>query len=162
MRGALSLAAALSIPATVAHRDEILFLTFMTILATLVVLGIPLPWLLVALGFGPTAVTSEELETRRALAETALRRLADLERDPGVAASVDAVRQLYEIRLGQLRDPGNGNAPRLERYDEVRRDVLEVERAELRLREREGLIDFSTARRIERQLDHEESGLPSS
>ena len=46
MRGALSLAAALSIPAAVAHRDEILFLTFTTILATIVVLGIPLPWLL--------------------------------------------------------------------------------------------------------------------
>jgi Na+/H+ antiporter len=52
MRGALSLAAALSIPVTVEHRDEILFLTFTTILATLVVLGIPLPWLLERLGFG--------------------------------------------------------------------------------------------------------------
>ena len=51
LRGALSLAAALSIPATVAHRDEILFLTFTTILATIVVLGIPLPWLLERLGF---------------------------------------------------------------------------------------------------------------
>jgi Na+/H+ antiporter len=53
MRGALSLAAALAIPATVAHRDEILFLTFTTILATIVVLGIPLPWLLARLGFSP-------------------------------------------------------------------------------------------------------------
>jgi CPA1 family monovalent cation:H+ antiporter len=51
MRGALSLAAALSIPATVAHREEILFLTFTTILAGLVVLAVPLPWLLDALGF---------------------------------------------------------------------------------------------------------------
>jgi CPA1 family monovalent cation:H+ antiporter len=53
MRGALSLAAALSIPASVAHRDEILFLTFTTILATILVLGIPLPWLLDRLGFSP-------------------------------------------------------------------------------------------------------------
>jgi Na+/H+ antiporter len=51
MRGALSLAAALSIPATVEHRDEIQFLTFTTILATILVLGIPLPWLLDRLGF---------------------------------------------------------------------------------------------------------------
>jgi CPA1 family monovalent cation:H+ antiporter len=51
MRGALSLAAALSIPASVAHRDEILFLTFTTVLATILVLGIPLPWLLDRLGF---------------------------------------------------------------------------------------------------------------
>jgi len=53
MRGALSLAAALSIPASVAHRDEILFLTFTTVLATILVLGIPLPWLLDRLGFSP-------------------------------------------------------------------------------------------------------------
>jgi NhaP-type Na+/H+ or K+/H+ antiporter len=53
MRGALSLAAALSIPVSVAHRDEVLFLTFTTILASLVLLGIPLPWLLQRLGFSP-------------------------------------------------------------------------------------------------------------
>jgi monovalent cation/hydrogen antiporter len=53
MRGALSLAAALSIPLSVVHRDEVLFLTFTTILATLVLLGIPLPWLLARLGFSP-------------------------------------------------------------------------------------------------------------
>jgi Na+/H+ antiporter len=53
MRGALSLAAALSIPLSVAHRDEVLFLTFTTILASLVLLGIPLPWLLARLGFSP-------------------------------------------------------------------------------------------------------------
>jgi Na+/H+ antiporter len=52
MRGALSLAAALSIPATVAHRDEILYLTFTTILAGLLVLAVPLPRLLDRLGFG--------------------------------------------------------------------------------------------------------------
>jgi Na+/H+ antiporter len=51
MRGALSLAAALSIPETVAHRDEILYLTFTTILAGLVVLAVPLPRLLDRLGF---------------------------------------------------------------------------------------------------------------
>lgn len=53
MRGALSLAAALSIPASVAHRDEILFLTFTTVLSSILLLGIPLPWLLDRLGFSP-------------------------------------------------------------------------------------------------------------
>jgi monovalent cation/hydrogen antiporter len=46
MRGALSLAAALSIPAAVAHRDEILFLTFTTIVGGLLLLAVPFPWLL--------------------------------------------------------------------------------------------------------------------
>jgi NhaP-type Na+/H+ or K+/H+ antiporter len=46
MRGALSLAAALSIPAAVAHRNEILFLTFTTIVGGLLLLAVPFPWLL--------------------------------------------------------------------------------------------------------------------
>jgi NhaP-type Na+/H+ or K+/H+ antiporter len=46
MRGALSLAAALTIPAAVAHRHEVLFLTFTTILGGLLVLAVPFPWLL--------------------------------------------------------------------------------------------------------------------
>jgi CPA1 family monovalent cation:H+ antiporter len=164
MRGALSLAAALSIPATIHHREEILFLTFTTILATLVVLGIPLPWLLERLGFGPPTVTREELETRRALVETALRCLDGIERAGSADGSaVEAVRQLYERRQDRLNDGSDGAGLGLEHYDQVRRDVLEAERVELRRREREGLIDFSVARRIELQLDHEESGLrPSS
>jgi CPA1 family monovalent cation:H+ antiporter len=54
MRGALSLAAALSIPASVAQRDEVLYLTFTVILAGLAVLAVPLPWLLDRLDFPPT------------------------------------------------------------------------------------------------------------
>jgi NhaP-type Na+/H+ or K+/H+ antiporter len=46
MRGALSLAAALSIPAAVVHRDEILLLTFTTIVGGLLLLAVPFPWLL--------------------------------------------------------------------------------------------------------------------
>jgi Na+/H+ antiporter len=82
MRGALSLAAALSIPAAVAHREVILFLTFTTIVGGLVLLGIPFPWLLDRLGYraadtGPTeafarvaAVAAQRL-TERGLPEDA-------------------------------------------------------------------------------------------
>jgi CPA1 family monovalent cation:H+ antiporter len=52
MRGALSLAAALSIPAAVAHRNVILFLTFTTILGGLLLLAVPFPWLLDRLAGG--------------------------------------------------------------------------------------------------------------
>ena len=45
IRGALSLAAAFSIPSTVTHRNEILFLTFTTILGGLLLLAVPFPWL---------------------------------------------------------------------------------------------------------------------
>ena len=161
MRGALSLAAALSIPASIQNREEILFLTFTTILGTLVVLGIPLPWLLARLGFGPHRVTPEEVETRRALVETAS------------AASTRWAQRARRTRRGRGCPPALRDAPRpadngrdgsdlgVDHYNEIRRDVLEAERVELRRREREGLIDYSVARRIELQLDHEESGLPT-
>lgn len=162
MRGALSLAAALSIPATVTHRDEILFLTFTTILATLVVLGIPLPWLLERLGFGPVGLSRAELEARRAVAEAALRRLDELAAEESYPPElVAALRQLYESRIGRLEARRDGDGVGTERYQRLRRELLAAERAELRRREREGSVGFTTARRIERQLDHEESGLQS-
>jgi CPA1 family monovalent cation:H+ antiporter len=152
MRGALSLAAAFSIPATVAHRDEIQFLTFTTILGTMVVLGLPLPWLLERLGFGPATFDPRELEARRAVAEAALRRLDEVDgRYPDEL--IASLRQLYESRIGRMearRDRG---------YLELRRELLAAERAELRRHEREGTIGFDSARAIERQLDLEETAL---
>ncbi len=160
MRGALSLAAALSIPATVAHRDEILFLTFTTILAGLVVLGIPLPWLLERLGFGPAGPSDEELAARRAVAEAALRRLDELAAEDWVANElIEPLRMLYESRIGRLEARRDGTSVGAGRYQRLRRELLAAERDELRRRERAGMIGFATARRIERQLDHEESAL---
>ena len=69
MRGALSLAAALSIPTSVAQRNEVLYLTFTTILAGLAVLAIPLPWLLEWLGFPPAGANVADLEARERLRE---------------------------------------------------------------------------------------------
>jgi Na+/H+ antiporter len=163
MRGALSLAAALSIPAAIAHRDEILFLTFTTILATMIVLGIPLPWLLEALGFGPAGLNDAELETRRAVAQAALHRLEELEREESLPPElVSSLRMLYESRIGRLESRRDGDGVGLERYQRVRRALLAAERDELRRRERQGAIGFETARRVERQLDHEETALSVS
>ena len=69
------------------------------------------------------------------------------------------LRQLYESRIGRLEARRDGGGLDTERYHRLRRELLAAERAELRRREREGTIGFSTARRIERQLDHEESAL---
>jgi monovalent cation/hydrogen antiporter len=160
MRGALSLAAALSIPASVAHRDEILFLTFTTIVAGLVVLGIPLPWLLGRLGFRAHPAGGVQVETRRALAEAALRRLDELDAEDWAAEEyVSSLRQLYAARIQRLDEQRDAGGAGLDDYQRLRRELLAAERAELRRREREGAIGFTDARVIEHQLDHEESGL---
>jgi CPA1 family monovalent cation:H+ antiporter len=149
MRGALSLAAALSIPAAVEQRGEVLYLTFTTILAGLLVLAVPLPWLLERLGFGGEARSAEEHDARVSILRAALARLDDL------GVEDDGIRRLYESRLERMR---SDLSDRHEHAD-LRRELLAAERAELQRLEAEGGLSFAAARRIERQLDLEEAGL---
>jgi len=158
MRGALSLAAALSIPATVAHRDEILYLTFTTILAGLVVLAVPLPYLLERLGFAATE-GEPQVEVRVKVTQAALQRLDELAAEPWVdPADVASLRRLYESRIERLRSR-SGVPPDGDVHLRLRRELLAAERAELQRLEREGEISATAARQIERQLDFEESSL---
>jgi CPA1 family monovalent cation:H+ antiporter len=151
MRGALSLAAALSIPARVVQRELVLYLTFTTILAGLVVLAMPLPWLLERLGFGPVADDSADRDARVEVLRAAVARLDEL----GVPVN-NGVRRLYESRLERSARVDDAT---IDEHVELRREVLAAERSALDQLERHGKISYSRARRIERQLDLEEAGL---
>ena len=159
MRGALSLAAALSVPASVSHREEILFLTFTTILATVVVLAVPLPWLLEWLGFGESKEETK-LFARRRITQAALERLEELEEDDGVPQDVSAgLVRLYESRLERLESRLDPGSDRADVHVRLRRELIAAERRALDELEHAGHIDYSSAREIERQLDLEEAGL---
>jgi CPA1 family monovalent cation:H+ antiporter len=149
MRGALSLAAALSIPAAVAQRGEVLYLTFTTILAGLALLAVPLPWLLERLGFAAEGADEAERAARAAILRAALARLDDL------GVEDDGIRRLYESRLERI----SSDAVDRHAHADLRRELLAVERAELQRLEREGELSYAAARQIERQLDLEEAGL---
>jgi monovalent cation/hydrogen antiporter len=146
MRGALSLAAALSIPVAVVQRDEVLYLTFAMILAGLLVLAVPLPWLLDALGFAVDD-GSELRDARVSVVRAALRRLDELD-----VPADDGIRHLYESRLERALQPDDAHV-------DVRRDVIAAERVELERLEREGAVGFAAAREIEHMLDLEEARL---
>ncbi len=81
MRGAISLAAALSIPATVHSRPLIVFITACVIAATLLVQGTTLPWLIRVLRLHKDAESENEeaakceAEARRAAASAAIEAL---------------------------------------------------------------------------------------
>jgi CPA1 family monovalent cation:H+ antiporter len=106
MRGVVSLAAALSIPLTIAggasfpHRDLILFLTFCVILVTLVVQGLTLP--LVLRGLGVAADGSEVREEARArfqAVDAAMNRLEELaNQNEAGDAGTDYMRTYYRKR----------------------------------------------------------------
>ena len=85
MRGVIALAAAMSLPQTIAdgspfpHRDLIVFLTFSVILVTLVFQGLTLPLLIRILGLAePPGPSCEEREARRLVLEAALTQLEEI------------------------------------------------------------------------------------
>jgi monovalent cation/hydrogen antiporter len=170
MRGVVSLAAALALPATLAdgspfpQRDVIIFLTFSVIVVTLVVQGITLPPLIRALGLaGGAGPNCEEQEARRIVAQAAVSYLENSkERDSERSADLyDDLAGHYRQRLASLQ-PGNDDQTASadhERYVELSRETLRIEReTAIRLRN-EGRINDEVLRRMERELDLNESHL---
>ncbi len=172
MRGVIALAAAMSLPKTVAdgspfpHRDLIVFLTFCVILVTLVFQGLTLPPLIRILRLadksGPRA---EEQEARRLVLQAAQARLEDIRRmDPSRYAEVyDDLEQHYKHRLagvsGLTQEQNKAHAEHYFRYLDLSRTLLEVERhTALRLRD-EGRITDEALRELEHEQDLNETRL---
>lgn len=172
MRGVIALAAAMSLPKTIAdgspfpHRDLIVFLTFCVILVTLVFQGLTLPPLIRFLGVaeGP-GLRHEEQEARRLVLEAARARLEEIRRDDPAGSDevYDDLEQHYKHRLaavsGLSEQQNDTHAKHYTRYLDVSRILLEVERrAVLRLRE-EGRISDEALREMENELDLSETRL---
>ena len=169
MRGAVSLAAALTVPEGgpfAADRDLILFLTFAVILATLVLQGLTLPSLIKALGLREDgdAARLGELRARLEGARSALQRLEKICAENGLPAENErGMREYYEDRIARY-EAGIEAGGMTDEYAESsaawrrwRRDLIEAERdAIIRMRDG-GEISPETMRRIERDLDLEES-----
>jgi monovalent cation/hydrogen antiporter len=172
MRGVIALAAAMSLPHTIAdgspfpHRDLIVFLTFCVILVTLVFQGLTLPPLIRILGLAElSGPKCEEQEARRLVLQAAQARLDELRRsDPtGVADLYDGLEQQYKHRLASVSEPNHEqdqeHAEHYFRYLELSRTLLEVERqTALRLRD-EGRITDEALRELEHEQDLSETRL---
>jgi CPA1 family monovalent cation:H+ antiporter len=170
MRGAISLAAALSIPGSVDKQPEIVFVTVVVILVTLVGQGLTLPLLLKALGLqGDRPWSPEEAIARLETAQAALDRLDELE-DEGAATEeqLRRMRELYRARFRACQaiiggeDGRAGVAEPRRRYGELRRELIGVERAALLGLRDDGRLRQDVQRTIQRDLDLEEARLPAS
>ncbi|HWB84646.1 MAG TPA: Na+/H+ antiporter [Bryobacteraceae bacterium] len=163
MRGVVSLAAALALPAILPdgnpfpQRNVIVFLTFSVIFATLVLQGVTLPRLIRALRLAGTAGGNcEEIEARRIVLDAAVDYLKDASAQDTGSADVyaDLIRH-YEERLATIRPEGDGgqDATKHDRYVELSLEALRVERdTAIALRD-EGRISDEVLRHIERELD---------
>jgi monovalent cation/hydrogen antiporter len=166
MRGAISLAAALAVPATVAERPQILLITFGVILLTLVGQGLTLGPLLRILALpGPNQWSPDEATIRLEAAQAALDRLDELEEEGAAEEPLRRLRELYRRRfatcvavLGGGDMPENGRAE-LQQYGAMRKDLIAAERATLLDIRNTGEIPNAVVRKVERDLDLEEARL---
>jgi Na+/H+ antiporter len=171
MRGSVSLAAALAIPlrtdagAPFPERDLIIFLAFVVILVTLVGQGLTLRPLIDWVGLEDDGEEGrEDTLARRRVAEAALQRLEDLGEPDWISPeSVGRARQLFDYRQRRFGALEEGDGDNLEdRANAWRRlmyDLFDAQREALLELRNESVISDEVRRRVERDLDLEESRL---
>jgi monovalent cation/hydrogen antiporter len=175
MRGAVSLAAALALPfetdagSPLPGRDLILFITFGVILFTLVGQGLTLPLLIRRLRI-PTdedPEAEEEIRARLYAARAALERLEALEHEEWtnddtvvrVRGQYEFRRRRFKVRAGKAED--DGIEDRSLSYQRLMHEVYDAQREVLVGLRNSGEISGEIMRRVERELDLEESRLDS-
>ncbi len=168
MRGVVSLATALALPLAIAdgsplpYRTEIILITFVVILCTLVVQGLTLAPLVRLLGLSDEDDTFEQEQrlARERAAEAAIARIDLVAKEDWVPPSVASqVRGSYERRLQRFHpDATLDETCTVEQADvqrRVRSEALSAERrALIHLRNR-GEISDDVLHQIERELDVE-------
>jgi Na+/H+ antiporter, bacterial form len=169
MRGVIALAAAVSVPEMIngkqfGARNLIVFLTFCVILVTLVLQGLTLPSVIRLLGLaGQKGIEPEERFARQIALKEALGFLEAGKREKGeaYAHAYDDLIDRYEHRAAEVSgEEGDHAASKAQVYQELvhaARGAVEAERRTIiRLRD-EGVISDDVQRKIERELDLEET-----
>jgi Na+/H+ antiporter len=167
-RGAVSLAAALSVPMTVAagghfpDRDLVVFVTAGVIALTLVLQGIALPLVLRLVQLPPDDdVERELLDAETTATQEVLDAMDDLARDASAGrTAVDRSRREMEAQLRSFErgedDEADDDQRAIDDYESLRLAIVRRKRdVLLRLRD-EGRIDDIVLRRIQTRLDNEE------
>lgn len=174
MRGVVSMAAALAIPLTLPdntafpHRNLIIYLSFCVILSTLVVLGSTLPWVIRQLKMLPHSVEAEEYEVRTLVVSGTL---THIEENLSLVPEelLHNIKSKYEVKYNRLQKTDlpsnyfgkgqtlNGNV--FNEFSKLQIDLIAVERKTLQEMHRYGKASEEILRKIERELDLEETRL---
>ena len=173
MRGGLSLAAALAIPLQLADgspfpdRDLLIMVAAAVIVASLLAQGTSLPWLLRRLGLRAEDYGTAENKARLKAARAALEWLDDHCGTESADEATKSARALYEAKVRRLQltppqDDESDDARQMERYRALRLELLGVERSTVLELRREGRINATLLRTIERDFDLEEARLSGS
>ncbi len=176
MRGVVSMAAALALPLTLHSGDAfpmrnlIIFLTFCVILSTLLLLGLPLPWLVRRLRITPYSIVAEEYDVRQTVVSSTIQYIEENLSTLGDDLLRD-IKNKYEIKFNRLQrtelpahylegEPGPANTRNIfNEFTRLQIEVIAVERRSLEQLHREGRASEEILRKIERELDLEETRL---
>ncbi|MYY83009.1 MULTISPECIES: Na+/H+ antiporter [unclassified Streptomyces] len=171
MRGVASVALALAIPLKTEDgspfpaRDEIIFIAFCVIMATLIAQGLTLPWLVRRLGVRADADKERELERTLALraAKAAKRRLKEIEEVEELPEDVTERLQRGAFDIGARISPDLVDDERRERYakrvdrwkavQRIQREMMSAARHEVLAARSEPGADPEVVDRVLHHLD---------
>ena len=174
MRGVVSMAAALALPLTLPdgsafpHRSLIIYIVFCVIVSTLVVLGLTLPWVIKKLKMEPYSIAFEEYEVRNMVVSQTI---AHIESNLSLLQDelLRNIKSKYEVKFNRLQKtelPSNyfGNGDILpgdvfNDFTQLQIDLIAIERHKIDELHRLGTASETVLRKIERELDLEETRL---
>jgi CPA1 family monovalent cation:H+ antiporter len=167
MRGIVSLAAALALPATLPdgspfpHRDLVIFLTFCVIAVTLLGQGLTLPALIRRLKVGSDwSLRDEQQRVRAAMSAAALSAIdAAVAAEGAPGAWADPLRAEIAERIALAAPAGLEQGPRAELLARLRHAALQAERKELLRLWRDNEISDEVMHHLEEILDYQEAHL---
>jgi CPA1 family monovalent cation:H+ antiporter len=164
LRGGVTLALALSLPATVPQRETLIIAAFSVVLFTLVVQGLTIRPLVQFLNLVPQHERQQNFEIMRArllAARAADRRLARLHDQGAIAESTFVAlrsdNQVLEQELAEQLDTLYGSYPELKQSElkTAQLESLRAQRSELFELNRRGMISDETYRQLTAQIDEQ-------
>lgn len=162
MRGGVSLATALALPEGFPQRNNIIFLTFVIILVTLVLQGLSLPLLIRTLKVVDDGKAErEENKARLKAAQAAQLRLQSLAQEGSVAPMlVEKLSRQYESRVRRYSaryqgEPDDEVEDHFTQFGQLEQDMLETELKALIQLRNDNVINDEVLRRVQRDLDFE-------
>lgn len=168
VKGSLSMALALSLPVTLPGRSQVITLIFSTVLVSLIVQGLSLPWLVKRLQLSqasPTQRYIENLQMKLLASKAAQRELKNLFEAGGlpkliyeeifanyqarIASSEDELREIYNQRIANQPD----NVAERAYLDKLRRRLYVAEKVAINDAVRKGLLSDKVAQNYIKELN---------
>jgi CPA1 family monovalent cation:H+ antiporter len=162
LRGALSMVLALALPIGLAHRDLLVTMTFGVVLASILIQGLTMPWLLQRLGIVELGSVARAYDTARSDLHVADTALHEIEQIQGLHIAppevLDEFRERYQTRRDAARSRiadlhVKEDTLRAEASRRVVRRLLHLEREELVDRLRQGIVRRDTFDRLIADVD---------